>query len=468
MTPSSPVSAAPPPESSAGLPAVVADAKAAELPKARPLGLPSAVSADLLEPPRRLFHVSILALVGLVAAAFGWAAQATMTEFTVGQGKVIPARKIQVVQNLEGGIVRAIAVREGQLVRQGDLLLSIDPVLAGSQLAEAREKATAITALMARLDAELKGVRPEFPPEIAQRRPDLVANELAIFESRRREMESGLSALDLQIRQREQEVIETRSKIGSLQATLGLARREQDLIKPLVASGAAARIEGLRAEAKVVETEGALKGSELALPRIEAALAEARDRRAEKGQSLRGEALAKLSQADSELAALTQAMRTNEDRVRRTDMTSPVNGVIKSLHVTTLGQVIQPGSSAVEIVPMDDTLVVEAQVRPQDIAFLRPGLDAMVKLSAYDFTLYGGLPARLEHIGADSITTDKGETYYLVRVRTLANTLRHRDRDLPIIPGMVAEVEMKTGQKTILQYLIKPMSRMQQQAFRER
>jgi membrane fusion protein, adhesin transport system len=178
--------------------------------------------------------------------------------------------------------------------------------------------------------------------------------------------------------------------------------------------------------------------------------------------------LAKLSQAESELAGMTQAMRTNEDRVRRTDMTSPVNGIIKSLHVTTLGQVIQPGSSAVEIVPVDETLLVEAQVRPQDIAFLRPGLEAMVKLSAYDFTVYGGLPARLEHIGADSITTDKGETYYVIRVRTLASSLRHGDRELPIIPGMVAEVEVKTGQKTVLQYLTKPMTRMQQQAFRER
>ncbi len=453
---------------SSGLPPVVADAPSAILPQSRPLGLPSAISADLLEPPRRLYHVSILALVGLVVVAIGWAAQAVMTEFTVGQGKVIPARKIQVVQNLEGGIVRAIAVREGQLVRQGDLLLSIDPVVAGSQLAEAREKSAAITALMARLDAELKGAQPEFPAEIARRRPDLVANELALFESRRREMESALSALDLQVRQREQEVIETGAKISSLKATLNLARREQDLIRPLVTSGAAARIEGLRAEAKVVETEGLLNGAELALPRIESALAEARDRRAEKGQSLRSEALAKLSQADSELAGLTQAMRNTEDRVRRTDMISPVNGIIKSLHVTTLGQVIQPGSSAVEIVPIDDTLLVEAQVRPQDIAFLRPGLDAMVKLSAYDFTVYGGLPARLEHIGADSTTTDKGETYYIIRVRTLASGLRYRDRELPIIPGMVAEVEIKMGQKTVLHYLTKPMTRMQQQALRER
>lgn len=450
------------------VPSVVSGSPAAVLPQARALGMPSAVSADLLEPPRRLYHISILALVGLVAGFFVWSANAAMTEFTVGQGKVIPARKVQVVQNLEGGIVRAIAVREGQQVKQGDLLLSIDPTAPGAQLAEAREKTAGIMALMARLDAEMKGTRPQFPPEVMARRPDLVANELSLFESRRREIESALSGLDLQIRQREQEVIETRSKIASLQSGLALARRELELVQPLILSGAAARIEGIRTESKVVEIEGALRAAELAIPRIEAALAEARDRRIEKEQAYRGEALTKLSQADSELAGLTQGMRNNEDRVRRTDMTAPVNGIVKSLHVTTIGQVIQPGSSAVEIVPIDETLLVEAQVRPQDIAFLRPGLDAMVKLSAYDATIYGGLPARLEHIGADSITSDKGETYYIIRVRTDANALHYRGRDLPIIPGMVADVEIKTGQKTVLQYLIKPITRMQQQALRER
>jgi membrane fusion protein, adhesin transport system len=263
-------------------------------------------------------------------------------------------------------------------------------------------------------------------------------------------------------------VIETRSKIESLKLTLVLAQREQEMIRPLVASGAAARIEALRAETKVVETDGALKGSELALPRVEAALAEARDRRREKGDGVRTEALAKLSQAESELAALSQTMRNSEDRLRRTDMTAPVNGIVKSLNVTTIGQVIQPGLSAVEIVPVDETLLVEAQVRPQDIAFLRPGLDATVKLTAYDSTIYGGLPGKLEHIGADSVTPDKGETYFIIRVRTNANALHHKGRDLPIMPGMVAEVEIRTGQKTVLQYLLKPMTRMQQQALRER
>jgi membrane fusion protein, adhesin transport system len=450
------------------LPTVVTDAPKATLPNARPLGLPSAISADLLEPPKRLYHVSSLALVAMLGSFGVWAANAVMTEFAIGQGKVIPASKVQVVQNLEGGIVRAIAVREGQQVRQGDLLLSIDPTAPGAQLAEAREKSAGLAAVIARLEAEVKGTTPQFPPDVAQRRPDLVANEAALFQTRRSEVESAISALDLQIRQREQEVVETQSKIANLKSALGIARREQEMIRPLVASGAAARIEGLRSEAKVIDTEGLLKAAELALPRIEAALAEAKDRRSEKAQSYRADALAKLSQAENEKAALTQAMRNNEDRVRRTDMNAPVNGIVKSLNVTTLGQVIQPGSSAVEIVPVDETLLVEAQVKPQDIAFLRPGLDAMVKLSAYDFTIYGGLPGKLEHIGADSVTNDKGETYYIVRVRTHANMLRHWGRELSIIPGMVAEVELKTGQKTVLQYLLKPITRMQQQAFRER
>jgi adhesin transport system membrane fusion protein len=449
-------------------PDVVASAPAAPVAGARPLGMPTAVSADLLEPPSRLKRLCSIACAALVFGFLGWAAHATVQEFAVGQGRVIPARRIQVVQNLEGGIVRAIGVREGQQVKAGDLLLSIDPTTPGAQLAEAREKSAGLAAAIARLEAEAHGQRPAFPEDVSLRRPDLVANELALFESRTGEIRTALSALDLLIRQREQEVIETGAKIESLKATLAIARREWELVRPLVAAGAAARVEGLRAEGKAVETEGALRAAELALPRIKAALAEAHDRRLEKQQTYRSDVLARLSQAENELAALTQAKRNAEDRLRRTDMTSPVNGIVKSVHVTTVGQVIQPGSSAVEIVPIDDTLLVEAQVRPQDIAFLRPGLDAMVKLTAYDFTIYGGLPATLEHIGADSVTTEKGETFYVIRVRTRASTLRHGDRDLPIIPGMVADVEVKTGSKTVLQYLIKPMTRVQQQALRER
>jgi membrane fusion protein, adhesin transport system len=450
------------------LPDIVAAAPEAKLPAARPLGLPTAVSADLLEPPRRLQQVSIIASAALVGGFCVWAALASVQEFAVGQGKVVPARKLQVVQNLEGGIVRAIAVREGQQVKAGDILLSIDPTAPGAQLAEGREKSVGLKAAAARLDAEAKGATPQFPDDVMARRPDIIATETALFESRRRELDSGLSALDLQVRQREQEVIETKAKMESLRATLGVARREWDLVRPLVASGAAARVEGLRAEGKIVETEGALRAAELALPRVEAALAEAQDKRREKQQSFRSDALARLAQAENELAALTQAMRGAEDKVRRTDMTAPVNGVVKSVNITTIGQVVQPGTSAVEIVPIDETLLVEAQIRPQDIAFLRPGLDATVKLSAYDSTIYGGLPATLEHIGADSVTTEKGETYYVIRVRTRTATLKYRDRELPIIPGMVADVEVKTGEKTVMQYLLKPMTRMQQQALRER
>jgi adhesin transport system membrane fusion protein len=436
--------------------------------QARPLGMPTAASADLLAPPRRLYGFTILAVACLLAAFIGWAWHAALDEFTIGQGKVIPARKVQLVQNLEGGIVRAIHVREGQGVREGDLLMSIDPTSPGAQLEEAREKIGALSAMMARLDAELNGREPVFPAELSERRPDLVANESALFRSRRAERESALAGLDLQIRQREQELVETTARVANLGGGLEIAKRELGLLRPLLASGAAARIEVIRAEGKVNDTEGLLKAAELALPRIEAAIAEARGRREEKAQGFRAEALAKLSQVESEFAALTQAMRGNEDKVRRTEMKSPVNGVVKTVHVTTIGQVVQPGLSVVEIVPMDETLLVEAQVRPQDIAQLRPGLGAIVKLTAYDFAIYGGLDATLEHIGADSVTTEKGETYYVIRARTTRASLSHAGREWPIMPGMVAEVEVKTGRKTVLQYLMKPITRVGHAALRER
>jgi adhesin transport system membrane fusion protein len=249
---------------------------------------------------------------------------------------------------------------------------------------------------------------------------------------------------------------------------LSIATQELELIRPLERTRAASRSELLAAEAKVNDLSGSLTATELAVPRLQAAMEEASWRRAEKLQAYRGDSLQKLSAARVELAALGEASRSSEDKVARTTIRAPVNGVIKTVHVTTAGQVVQPGHSLVEIVPLDDHLLIEAQVRPQDIAFLRPGQEALVRITAYDFALYSGLKGRVEQIGADSVTTEKGESYYLVRVRTERAYLQHGDERLAIIPGMVAEVDVITGSKTVIAYLTKPLTRMRQTAMRER
>lgn len=436
--------------------------------KPRPTGVPTAISADLLAMPSRKASVLMLTLVALVAVFILWAVLASVQEVTTGRGRVTPASKIQVVQNLEGGIVREVLVREGAFVREGDILLRIDPTQAGSSLGEAREKMLGLGALIARLEAEVEGRPLSFPPELAKGRPDLVTHQREHYEARRKEIEAAIAALDLQEVQRAQEIKEAQSRIKTLQRSLEIGGEELEMIQRLERSRSASRSELLIVEAKVNDTRGALEATSLALPRLQAAMSEIGRRRTERIEAARGDSLQRLSSARVEHSALLEMSRGSEDKVARTTVRAPTDGIVKTINVTTPGQVVQPGHSLVEIVPINDTLLVEAQVRPQDIAFLRPGQDALVKITAYDYSIYGGLAAKLEHIGADSISTDKGETYYLIRVRTNKAQLTHGGGSLPIIPGMVAEVDVITGSKTVMGYLTKPLVRMRQTALRER
>ena len=436
-------------------------------PSSRPLGIPTAVSADLMRPMSKKADTLLLTLVGLVFVFIAWAAHASLQEVTTGRGRVIPASKIQLVQNLEGGIVREILVRDGALVREGDVILRIDPTLAGSSLGEAREKILGLKALIARLEAEVDGTPLAFPDEVMER-PDLVSHQRDHYAARRRELESAAGALELQEKQRAQEILELDAKIETLSRGLKLAQEELEMVRPLEKTKAASRSEVLQIEARVNDLQGNLRGAELALPRVRAAMQEVRDRRNEKLSAFRGEALQKLSSARVELSVLGETSRSSADKVSRTTVRAPVSGIVKTVHVTTVGQVVQPGSSLIEIVPLNDSLLIEAQVRPQDIAFVRPGQEALVKITAYEFSIYGGLKARVEQIGADSIATDKGEIYYLIRVRTDDTFLKHGSETLPIIPGMVADVDILTGKKTVLTYLTKPLTRMRDVALRER
>lgn len=434
----------------------------------RALAVPSAVSADLLAPPPPGWSLLSRVLTGLVATFLLWSAVANLEEVTTGRGRVIPASKIKVVQSLEAGIVREILVREGQLVREGDVVLRIDPTIAGSSLGEAREKMLGLKAMIARLEAEVDDRPAIFPDDLQQQRPDLVISQRDQYETRRRELVGALNALDGQVRQRTQEIAEAIARRETLVRALEISREELAILRPLERTRAASRSELLAAEAKFNEIGGTLRATELAIPRLEAALAEVQGRRSERLEAARGDALQKLSSARVDYAALNEASRGSEDRVGRATVRAPASGIVKTVSVTTVGQVIQPGHSVVEIVPMDSQLLVEAQVRPQDIAFLRPGQPAMVKITAYDFSIYGGLRAQVEQIGADSVTTEKGESYYVVRVRTDAADIRRGAEVLPIIPGMVAEVDVITGSKSVLAYLTKPLTRMRQTAMRER
>ncbi|MDX2288217.1 MAG: HlyD family type I secretion periplasmic adaptor subunit [Hyphomicrobiaceae bacterium] len=434
----------------------------------RPVGIPTSVSADLLQPPAAGLSSLMLSLVLLLAAFVVWAALAPIQEVTTGQGRVVPASRLQLIQNLEGGIVREVLVREGARVKAGDVILRIDPTQAGSSLGEAQERIDGLTAVIARLQAEGQQRELDFPADLEKRRPELVVRQREHYATRRRELAAALAAFDGQAAQRAQEIVEVEAKIVTLEKALSLAKEELAIMQPLERSRSVSRAEMLAIEGKVNETSGALEAARLSLPRLASARLEAEERRGERLSAFRNEALKELNATRVELAALTEAARATADRLNRTTVTAPVAGIVKTVHVTTPGQVVQPGHDLVEIVPVDDTLLVEARIRPQDIAFLRPGQSALVKLSAYDFSLYGGLQGKVEQVAADSVTDERGETFYVIRVRTDASTLRHGARELEILPGMVADVDVRTGEKSVLAYLTKPMTRMAEKALRER
>lgn len=361
------------------------------------------------------------------AIALVWAALARLEEVAVGTGRVIPSSQVQVIQNLEGGILAELPIAEGQVVSKDQVLLRIDDTRFTSSFREAQVKRLSLLAAIARLTAEAQGTRLSFPAEVVRGAPNSVRGETATYASRRRALEET---------------------IAGLKRSLELAGKELAMSEPLVARGAISEVEILRLRRQVNELQTNID-----------------DRR----NRFRADAHEELTRTRNEFATLDEAAVAMEDRVKRTLVRSPVRGVVKKINVTTIGAVIQPGASILEVVPLEDTLLIEAQVRPDDIAFIHPGQPATVKISAYDYSIYGGLPAKVEHVSADSLLDEKkGFPYYKVLVRTDRASLRHLDRDLAIIPGMTATVDVLTGHKTVLDYLLKPVLKARERALRER
>ncbi|PAU87953.1 hemolysin secretion protein D [Pseudomonas sp. WN033] len=446
------------------------NSKASAKPAARTITeapLPDLAHAILEDSPRSA-RLMLWALVAFIVTGLTWAHFAEVEELTRGQGKAIPSGKLQRIQNLEGGIVAEILVREGQIINRGDPLLRLDDTRFASNVQETRAERLGKQAKLARLTAETEGIDLILPENVLKEAPELAAAELALHDSRQRRLNDELAILEEQRRQRAQELSELRSKQGQFRNSLALLRQEINMSAPLVADGAISEVEVLRLRRAEVETRGNLDGTTLAIPRAESALREVERKIEEARNRFRSEALGELNQTRVELEKTQASGLALEDRVRRTLVTSPVNGIVQQLLVNTVGGVIQPGDDLVEIIPLDDSLLFEARIRPQDIAFLHPGQEAMIKITAYDFTIYGGLKGELEHISADTVTDEQGESYYLIRLRTERNYLGDSDHPLLIIPGMIASVDIITGQKSILSYLLKPVLRARAEALRER
>lgn len=398
-----------------------------------------------------------------------WTAYADIDELVRGKGKVIPSQQLQVVQNLEGGIVASIEVAEGAYVEQGQVLMRLDDTQFESTYQEKQLKVQELKARAARLRAEVEGRdSPDFG-EVAKQadRANLHKEELALFRQRQAQLSSARRVISQQEVQKTQQLAQAKSRLQQSKAELELAQKELDILTPLFEDGIVSEVELLRAQKARLKASGEVSKAGFQIPQIESAIAELSSKQDEQLQRFRSEAQAELGQILAELPRLSQSRGALEDRVNRTSIRSPVNGTVKQVMINTVGGVVQPGMELVSIVPIEDALLIETQVRPADIARLFPGQKARVKFTAYDFSIYGGLEAEVMQISADTISNEQDESFYRVRVKTARNYLGAVSSPLPIIPGMIAEVDILTGKKTILDYLLKPIFRAQHLALSE-
>ncbi|EKE69940.1 HlyD family type I secretion periplasmic adaptor subunit [Gallaecimonas xiamenensis] len=432
------------------------------------------------------YHRILLWVLALLMLSFMiWAMQSKLDEVARGQGKVIPSQQLQVVQSVDGGVVEAIFVREGQLVEAGQPLLRINDVRFQSDYRQKTRELVGLQSAAVRLETELKSVQLRedgdwreqvalqqlplaYERDFARDNGELVARQEAEYRDRLQSLRNQVAILSEQITQRQQELSELDAKISHQQQSLALAVKELDLTEPLADQGVVSEVELLKLRRQVNDMRGELAMAKANRPKVIAARDEAVFKRRDAALSFRTQVQEELRRTELELNSQQETTAGLEDRVARTQLVSPVRGTVKTLHVNTVGAVVQAATPVVEIVPLEGQLLVEAKISPRDIAFLRPGQPAVVRLSAYDFTIYGGLKGVLDHISADSLVDDDGNAYYLIRVRTDNPYIVSGSKELPIIPGMLTEVDVITGERSVLDYLLKPILRAQTRALRER
>lgn len=427
----------------------------------------SSAKAALLQQSPRGGQLLLWLVFFVFVALLIWSAWAEVDEFARGEGKVVPSQQVQVIQNLEGGILAELYVQEGDEVVRGQRLLRIDDTRFSSELKEAGVTLAQLEIKSIRLRAEAEGK--EFSlSENHGFDPALAQQEMELYQSRIDELKSNREVFEQQSVQKRQEVSELRAKSEQISTSYDLLKRELELTRPLVAEGAISQVDLLRLERQVNDLQGELNAAKLALPRTQASLKEAEEKLANLDVVFRREAREELNKVTLEFSRLTESSSTLADRVKRTSVTSPVAGTVKQMLVKTIGGVIQPGMDIIEVVPSEEILLVEAQIRPSDIGYLHPGQPAKVKFTAYDFSVMGGLDGEVVQISPDTIVDEKGNSYYLVRVETNRVFKGVDGTELPIIPGMTVTVDILTGKKTILDYILKPILKTRQLALRER
>jgi len=404
-------------------------------------------------------------MFGVFAVLLTWSAFTKIDEVTRGEGRVIPSKQVQVIQSLDGGIVSDILVHEGQTVKDGQPLLRIDQTRAESSVRENRSQYLSLLAKQSRLQALATGTAFVPPSEVEKEAPEVYAQERALYVSSNEELASQVAIAGEQVTQRQRELAETQARLDQAQKGYELSNRELTVTKPLEASGAVSEVDLLRLERDTSRLLGERDQAQAQIGRVQAAIAEAKRKISETEQGFRSKVRTELNDTTAKLNSISEVSVALNDKVKQSTLVSPVNGTISRLFFNTVGGVIQPGKEVLQVVPTDDALVLETKIQPKDIAFVSLNQPASVKLTAYDYTIYGTLQAKVLNISADSIVDEKGNAFYIVKVRTLKPSL---GEGLPIIPGMVAQVDIITGKKSVLAYLLKPVLKAKAYAFTER
>jgi adhesin transport system membrane fusion protein len=422
------------------------------------------MSAEHTHRAQTLVRTAVIVVIILLI----WAALAQVDEVTKGEAKVIPSRQLQVVQSFDGGVVSEILVKEGQVVEVGQLLLKIDETRATSGVRESAAQAFALKTKLARLKALAEGHEfvPPQPRDGNAEEQRVVDEERQLYDAKRSELYALVSISEQQLAQRQQELSEAQAKRDSAARSLDLSQQELAKTKPLLATGAVSEVDVLRLERDVGRARGDKEQASAQASRAKSAINEATRKIQETDLSFRNEIRKDLSEVLGRLNAINEGAVALADKVDKSQVKSPVRGRVQRLLANTVGGVVTPGKDILEIVPLDDALVLEAKIEPRDIAFIHPGQAATVKFTAYDFSIYGGLDAVVENISPDTVTDERGtKTFYVVRVKTKKANFSDK---MPIIPGMTAEVDVLTGRKSVLSYLLRPVLKAHAYALTER
>lgn len=394
-----------------------------------------------------LYGIAITTLLLLI-----WSAFAKLDEVTRGDGKVIPSLHLQVIQSVDGGVVQAVFVREGQTVKKGQLLVRIDPTRFVANFREGSVKADALKAKADRLTAQVNGT--SYAPSLT----GVGAEQATVLAEEQRLYASSLGELQAQVTGAQQELNEARARQAQAERAYAMSSRELEVTRPLLKSGAVSDMDILRLERDQSNADGERK-------QAQAKAAQASARIHEVTLDAHNRWRTELTDTLAQLGSLNEGISGLADKVKYSEIRSPVDGTVQRIMFNTIGGVVQPGNTVAEVVPTNDRLVVEARIAPKDIAFLRPGLPAVIKFNAYDFSIYGGMHATVQQISPDTVTNDRGETFYVVRATTDASGFHG---GLPIIPGMTLQLDILTGKKTVLSYLLKPVLRARATALTER